>query len=84
MPSLSFEWQVGRRHRLGVRWQDIDRDSTTQVLREIEWGGVVIPIEANVTLGFDINTLAIDYTYYPWVKERWAGGFGSRISGSWP
>jgi hypothetical protein len=75
-PSLSFEWQMGRRHRLGVRWQEIDRESTAQVLREIEWGGVVIPVEANVTLGFDINTLAIDYTYYPWVKERWAGGFG--------
>jgi len=29
-----------------------------------------------VTLGFDIRTLAIDYTYYPWVKGHWAGGFG--------
>jgi hypothetical protein len=76
VPSLSFEWQFGRRHRLGVRWQDIKRDSTTQVLEEIEWGGEIIPIEANVTLGFDIRTLSIDYTYFPWVKERWAAGFG--------
>jgi hypothetical protein len=76
VPSLSFEWQFGRKHRLGVRWQDVKRDSTTQVLEEIEWGGEIIPVEALVTLGFDIRTLAIDYTYYPWVKERWAGGFG--------
>ena len=76
VPSLSFEWQFSRRHRLGVRWQDIKRDSTTQVLEEIEWGGEIIPIEANVTLGFDIRTLSIDYTYFPWVKERWAAGFG--------
>jgi len=76
VPSISFEWQLGRRHRLGVRWQDVKRDSTTQVLEEIEWGGEIIPIEANVTLGFDIRTLAVDYTYYPWVKEQWAGGFG--------
>jgi len=76
VPSLSFEWQAGRRHRLGVRWQDVKRDSTTQVLEEIEWGGEVIPIEADVTLGFDIRTLSVDYTYYPWIKERWAGGFG--------
>ncbi len=76
VPSLSFEWQFSRRHRLGVRWQDIKRDSTTQVLEEIDWGGEIIPIEANVTLGFDIRTLAVDYTYYPWVKERWAAGFG--------
>ena len=32
VPSVSFEWQFGRRHRLGVRWQDVNRDSTTQVL----------------------------------------------------
>ena len=76
VPSLSFEWQVGRRHRLGVRWQDVNRDSSTQVLEEIEWGGEIIPVEADITLGFDIRTLSVDYTYYPWVKERWAGGFG--------
>ena len=76
VPSLSFEWQFSRRHRLGVRWQDVKRDSSTQVLEEIEWGGEIIPVEADVTLGFDIRTLSVDYTYYPWVKERWAGGIG--------
>ena len=76
IPSLSFEWQVGRRHRLGVRWQDIDRGSTAQALTEIHWGDEIIPIEANIGLAFDITTYAVDYTYYPWIKERWAGGFG--------
>ncbi len=76
VPSLSFEWQVGRRHRLGVRWQDIDRSSTAQALTEIQWGDEIIPIEANIGLAFDITTYAVDYTYYPWIKERWAGGFG--------
>jgi len=46
------------------------------VLEEIDWGGEIIPIESNITLDFDIRTLAVDYTYYPWIKERWAGGFG--------
>ncbi len=76
VPSLSFEWQVGRRHRLAARWQDIDRSSTAQVLTEIQWGDETIPIEANVGIAFDITTYAVDYTYYPWIKERWAGGFG--------
>jgi hypothetical protein len=76
VPSVSFEWQFGRRHRLGVRWQDVNRDSNTQVLEEIDWGGEIIPIDANVTLGYDIRTLSADYTYYPWVRERWAGGVG--------
>jgi len=76
VPSLSFEWQLGRRHRLAARWQDIDRSSSAQALTEIHWGDEIIPIEANVGVAFDITTYAVDYTYYPWIKERWAGGFG--------
>jgi len=76
IPTLAFEWQIARHHKLGVRWQDITRDSNTQALTEIEWGDEVIPIDADITLGFDITQAFIDYTYYAWVKERWAAGFG--------
>jgi len=76
IPSLSFEWQISRRHRLGVRWQDITRDSTAQALTEIRWGDEIIPIDANIALGFDVTQYYIDWTYFPWHKERWAAGFG--------
>ena len=76
IPSLSFEWQIARRHKLGVRWQDISRDSTAQALEEIQWGDEVIPVDADVFLIFDITQYFVDYAYYPWVKERWAAGFG--------
>jgi len=76
IPTLAFEWQIARKHKLGVRWQDISRDSSAQALTEIRWGDEIIPIDANVTLGFDITQAFIDYAYYPWVKERWAAGFG--------
>jgi hypothetical protein len=76
IPTLAFEWQIARKHKLGVRWQDINRDSSAQALTEIEWGDETIPIDASVTLAFDITQAFIDYTYYPWVKERWAAGFG--------
>jgi len=76
IPTIAFEWQIARKHKLGVRWQDITRDSSAQALTEIQWGDETIPINADVTLGFDITQAFIDYTYYPWVKERWAAGFG--------
>ena len=76
IPSLSFEWQIARRHKLGVRWQDISRDSTAQALQEIQWGDEIVPIDADIALGFDIVQYFVDYAYYPWVKERWAAGFG--------
>ena len=76
VPSLAFEWQIARKHKLGVRWQAIDRDSSSQALDEIVWGDETIPIEADIGVGFDIEQYFIDYTFYPWVKERWAAGFG--------
>jgi hypothetical protein len=76
IPSLSFEWQIARRHKLGVRWQDISRDSTAQALQEIQWGDETIPVDADIALAFDIVQYFVDYAYYPWVKERWAAGFG--------
>jgi hypothetical protein len=76
IPTVSFEWQIARKHKLGVRWQDITRDSSAQALTEIQWGDETIPIDAAITLGFDITQAFIDYAYYPWVKDRWAAGFG--------
>ena len=76
IPTLAFEWQIAKKHKLGVRWQDISRDSTAQALTEIHWEDEIIPIDAAVTLGFDITQAFIDYTYYAWVKEKWAVGFG--------
>jgi hypothetical protein len=76
IPTLAFEWQIAKKHKLGVRWQDITRDSTAQALTEIQWEDEIIPINSDVTLGFDVTQAFIDYAYYPWVKEKWAAGFG--------
>lgn len=76
IPTLAFEWQMGRRHLLGVRWQDISRASSAQALTEIQWGEEIIPIDSAITLGFDIEQIFVDWTYYPWVKDQWAAGFG--------
>jgi len=76
IPSLDFEWQIGKRHRLAGRWQDMSRDSSAQALTDIEWGDETIPIDAEISLAFETTQFFIDYTYYPWVKERWALGVG--------
>jgi len=76
IPTLAFQWQIAKRHRIGVRWQNIDRSSSSQALTEIQWGDEIIPIDASINLNFDIIQTFVDYAFYPWVKERWAGGFG--------
>ena len=76
IPTLAFQWQIAKRHRVGVRWQDISRSSTTHVEDEIQWGDEIIPIDATLGLDVDITQAFVDYAFYPWVKERWAAGFG--------
>lgn len=76
IPTLSFEWQISRKHRLAARWQDLPRGASTQILQEIEWGDEIIPIESEVSLDFQVEQIFIDYTYYPWVKKKWAAGVG--------
>ena len=76
IPTLAFEWQISKKHKLGVRWQDISRDASSQTLTEIQWEDEIIPVDANISLGFDVEQYFIDYAYYPWVKDRWAAGFG--------
>jgi len=76
IPSFDFEWQISKRHRLAGRWQALNRGSNAQALTDIEWGDETIPINADITLIFDLSQFYIDYTYYPWVKESWALGFG--------
>jgi hypothetical protein len=79
IPTVAFEWQIARKHKVGIRWQDISRDSSSQALTEIQWGDEIIPIDARLSLGFDITQTFVDYAYFPWVKERWAAGFGLGI-----
>jgi hypothetical protein len=76
IPTLAFQWQIAKRHRVGVRWQDIKRSSTTHVEEDIQWGDVIIPVDATLGLDFDVTQYFVDYAFYPWVKEAWAAGFG--------
>jgi len=75
-PSFSADWQVGKKHRISTRWLKVNRNSSAQALTEIHWGDESVPINADVLLKFDIRQLTLDYTYFPWVKDRWAAGFG--------
>jgi hypothetical protein len=76
IPTVAFQWQISKRNRVSARWQNIDRSSITNVEDEIQWGDEIIPVDATLTLDFDITQIFVDYAYYPWVKERWAAGFG--------
>jgi len=76
VPTLSFDWMMGRRHRLGGWWMKIDRDATNQILEEIKWGDETFPIDEEVRFLLGSNELALNYTYMVILKERHAFGIG--------
>jgi len=76
IPTLSFEWMMGRRHRLGGWWMNIDRDSTQTILKEIHWGDEVFPIDAEVRFLLGSEEIALNYTYFVIQRDRHAFGLG--------
>ena len=44
-PSLDFEWQIAKRHKLAGRYQGLNRGSNAQALTDIEWGDETIPVD---------------------------------------
>lgn len=75
-PAFLFEWHFARRHNLLLRYDSTGRNSATQVLTEIRFGDLVIPVDADVAVTYDIEEILVGYTYYPWLRDRWAAGFG--------
>jgi hypothetical protein len=76
LPSLGLELQLGRRHRLMASWQDLDRESSTRIVRDIEFGDEVFPIDVEVAASFDVIDYRLGYSYWPIRKDRTAFGVG--------
>ena len=79
IPSVTLEYRLGRRHLLSAFWQDIDRSSSSQPLTEIQFGELVIPIDSNVELGYDIKEVLLGYNYYFVLKDRKAIGVATGL-----
>ncbi len=76
VPSLSFEWMMGRRHRLNGWWVNVDRDSFNTLLEEIRFGDEVFPIDEEVRFLFGSEEFGLGYTYYLSRTPRHAFGLG--------
>ena len=79
IPAMTLEYRLGRRHLLSAYWQDIDRTSSAQNLKEIQFGELVIPIDAEVSLGYDIKEVLLGYNYYFVLKDRSAIGVATGL-----
>ena len=64
VPRLSLSVILGKRHQITGGYYKTDRDSTTTLQRDIEWGDETFPI--NIDVGAFYNTEFVDLAYTFW------------------
>ena len=56
-------WRISPRHHLRGSWFRFDREVSRRVTREVEFGDIVIPLEAEVSADLDTSIWELAYEY---------------------
>ena len=82
VPRLDLAVILGKRHQISLGYYKTDRDSSTTLTREIEWGGETFPISADVGAFYDTEFLTLSYTYWFYSSETTALGVTGGLTGA--
>jgi len=69
VPRLNLGFILGKRHQISVGWFKTERDSTTTLTQEIEWGDETFPINVDIGAFYNTEFLNFAYTYYFYTSE---------------
>lgn len=69
-------FKLGRRHKLRVGYVDMNRDTSTTLDAEIEWGDETFPVSAEINGTWDTRVLKFDYRYALIKSDRVDFGLG--------
>lgn len=74
VPRLNLGVILGQRHEISGGYYSTDRDSTTTLQEEIEWGDEVFPIDVTIGAFYDTEFVNLAYTYWFYSSESTALG----------
>lgn len=74
VPRLDLSVILGKRHQIALGYFKTDRDSSTTLTREIDWGDETFPISADVGAFYDTEFILLSYTYWFYSSETTALG----------
>ncbi len=74
VPRLNLGLILGKRHEIKVGWYKTERESTTTITEEIEWGDETFPINVDIGAFYNTEFLNFAYTYYFYSSETTALG----------
>ena len=69
LPRFRLGVILGQRHEISGGYYKTDRDSSTTIQEEIEWGDEVFPIDVTVTGFYDTEFIDLAYSYWFYSSE---------------
>lgn len=74
VPRLDLAVILGKRHQISAGYYKTDRDSSTTLTEEIEWGDETFPINVDVGAFYNTEFITLGYTYWFYSSETTALG----------
>jgi hypothetical protein len=82
VPSFMARWRINHRWRVEAEYFQLNRSATRAINRQVEWGGVVFPINAQVSTNFDFSDLRVSagYSFFRTKDKELGVGFGFHVA----
>lgn len=82
-PDAEFRWRMSEHWRLEVSYYWIGQDGNKSIDRDIQWGDVVYPVNAQVTskLNFSDLRTSVGYSFYKTSDKELGIGLGLHVLG---
>jgi hypothetical protein len=74
VPRLNLGFILGKRHQISAGWYKTDRDSSTTLQEEIDWGDETFPVNLDVRAFYNTEFINFAYTYWFYSSEKTALG----------
>ena len=82
VPILSGRWRVGERWRIEAEYFELNRSGNRVIDRDIQWGDVVYPVNAQVSSSFDFSDLRLSagYSFFKRTDKELGVAFGLHMA----
>jgi len=80
VPRLDLAVILGKRHQISVGYFKTDRDSSTTLTTDIEWGDETFPIGIDIGAFYNTEFITLGYTYWFYSSETTALGVSGGIT----
>lgn len=82
VPGFMARWRIGERWRIEAEYFELNRSATRTIDRDIQWGDVLFPVNAQVSTKFDFSDLrvSVGYSFFRTKDKELGAGLGFHVA----